>query len=326
MIFQSAQLLSQPDSLFGGKDVWKYLLRSLTSYSSSREWASYLTEHEHGRQLAQLQPQLLFKLQRPYLRKQVSTAQKLTWLRQHYGWMLSQWSWPFVHRLFKQGGIALAAIPGDDGNDYALWLRPTARCDKEGDLMLTLEQGDEPLAFISFTLHRINHEWVANIGCLQGPRPEVGRDAVKLATQAMHGLRPKQAVLTALYGLTAGYGIDRILAVSNESHVYQARSRRKARISADYDSFWQEMGGERVGDSFALLPRMPRKALEAIPSRKRAQYRRRHELENTMIDALRAALPNSLRDAHAFGPAVESPTGGTREPNLDTVQLDLVAT
>lgn len=322
-IFQSAQLLVEPDSWFGGKDAWKYLLRSFTIYPWSQRWARYLTEHEHGKQLAALQPQLLFKLQRPYLRKQVSTSQKLTWLRQHYGWMLSQWSWPFVHQLYKQGGIELARIPAERGEHYQLMLRPTARCDKEGDLMLVLEQGQEPLAFISFTLHRINKEWVANIGCLQGPRPDLGRDAVKLATQAMHGLRPKQAVLTALYAFTNGYGIDRVLAVSNESHVYQARNRRRERVSADYDSFWLEMGGERMGDSFALRSRMPRKAVEAIPSRKRAQYRRRHELEDTMIADMRQTLPGANPAMPTFGPAVELVQQD--EPTLNTVQLDLVA-
>ncbi|WP_179958378.1 VirK/YbjX family protein [Chitinimonas arctica] len=309
-LFQSARLLAKPNRLFGGKDAWKYLFRSLPIYPWSRHWANYLLKHDKFRQLLQLQPRLLFKLQRPYLRKEVSIEQKLSWLREHYDWLLAHWPWTFLHKLYQLGRIELARIGGEDGQPvYHLVLRPTDQCDKEGDLMLVLECAHQPLAIISFTVHRVGAEWVVSIGCLQGPRPELGREAVKIATQQMHGLRPKQAVLTALYALAAGYGIGRLHAVCNDSHIYQTRWRRRNRIAADYDSFWREMGGSRVDDSFHLPDRLARKAVADIPSRKRAQYRRRHQLEDSMIASLQTVLPACDRSRPIFTQAIIDQTG-----------------
>ncbi|WP_460533942.1 VirK/YbjX family protein [Chitinimonas naiadis] len=317
MLVRSARHLAKSDKLFGGMDAWKYLLRGLLTYRTSQRWASYLLRHEQCLQLLQLQPRLLFKLQRPYLRKKVCIKQKLEWLREHYGWMLAQWPWTFVLRLYQQRGIELACMTGDSGEHYRLLLRPTEQCDKEGDLLLALECNEQPLAFLSFSIHRCNDAWVANIGCLQGPRPELGREAVKLATQDMYGLRPKQAVLTALYALTSGYRIRQLHAVSNDSHIYQARMRRNKRVSADYDSFWTEMGGQRLGDSFHLLGTLPRKAVIDIPSRKRSQYRRRHELEDKMIAELRSNLPGCDPMQAVYSYVSVDAT----EPNLQTIQL-----
>ncbi|HEY9104900.1 VirK/YbjX family protein [Chitinimonas sp.] len=316
LLFRSALLLAKRDKLFGGKDAWKYLLRGLATYPWSRRWVNYLYQHEQCLQLLQLQPRLLFKLQRPYLRKQVCMNRKLDWLRAHYGWMLANWPWAFVQRLYQQRQAELAVLTGDSGEHYRLLLQPTERCDKEGDLLLLLEHREQPLAFLSFTIHREGEGWVANVGCLQGPCPSLGREAVKAATQDLHGLRPKQAVLTALCALTTGYGIDQIHAVSNAGHIYQAKTRRSKRISADYDSFWAEMGGVLQGESFHLPPTLPRKLVADIPSRKRAQYRRRHEVEDRMIAALRENLPGCQPAGVFRHQAAEA-----SEPALQTIQL-----
>lgn len=318
LLLRSALLLAKRDKLFGGKDAWKYFFRGLVTYPWSQRWLQYLYQQEQHLQLLQLQPRLLFKLQRPYLRKQVCMNRKLDWLCAHYGWMLARWPWAFVLRLYQQRQVELAVLTGDSGEHYRLLLQPTERCDKEGDLLLVLEHKTEPLAFLSFTVHREGDEWVANVGCLQGPCPSLGREAVKAATQDLHGLRPKQAVLTALCALTTGYGICHIHAVSNAGHIYQAKLRRSKRISADYDSFWAEMGGELQGESFHLPPTLPRKSVADIPSRKRAQYRRRHEIEDRMIAALRASLPGCASAAVFRYQQAEA-----AEPSLDTIQLPL---
>ncbi|MBV8656660.1 MAG: DUF535 domain-containing protein [Burkholderiales bacterium] len=290
-LFESARFLALPDQLLGGKQFWKYLVRGALLYPWTSRWANYVLADSQLRSMVARKPCLLFKLQRPYLRKRAGIAARLGWLRDHYDWTRRNWTGAFAESLYEQGAITLATLQGDQARAYQIVLTPTGSFDREGELVLSLETEGQRVAVVSFTVHRHEGEWVVDIGCLQGPRPELGRDAVKTATGDLHGLRPKQAILVALYAFASGYGLRRIQAVSNQGHIYMARWRRRSNISADYDGFWAEMGGMAEGDSFRLPTRMARKTLEEIPSRKRAQYRRRHLLEDTMIAQIRDALP-----------------------------------
>jgi uncharacterized protein VirK/YbjX len=292
LIIESARYLSRADQPLGGKAVWKYLLRSALQFRGSQRWASFLLEDGEYRQMLRLQPRLLLKPHRPYLRKDATAAQRVHWLMDHYRWVRETWSSDFTLGLYQNRQRQLAELETEGGTRYQLTLRPTCKFDREGELLISLERDGLPLAVVSFAMVRRDTEWVANVGCLQGASPELGRDAVKAATTDLHGLRPKQAVLTALYTFARGYGVDRVLAVGNDDHVHMARRSSREKISADYDSFWREMGGEMAGDSFVLPRRLTRKSGDEIPSRKRAQYRRRQGLEDSMIAQIRAALPN----------------------------------
>lgn len=290
-LLASARFLAHPGRLFGGKNVLKYLLRSLVLFPWAQFWARHLLADAQRRELLAMHPRLLLKPQRPYLRKQACPGSRLRWLVQHYTWVRQHWPWAFVQALYRQGGTMLAQVEGASAR-YQLMMRPTDKCDREGELILALESEGHMLSLLSFTVRREGRDWVADVGCLQGPKPEFGREAVKQATQDMHGLRPKQAVLTALYAFMRSYGIARIHAVANDSHIHCARWRSRRRIAADYDGFWVEMGGVRQHDGFVLPEGPQRKTLAEIPSRKRAQYRRRHELEDQLTTQMRASLPN----------------------------------
>ncbi|WP_374353913.1 VirK/YbjX family protein [Chitinimonas sp.] len=286
-------MLSRPARLFGGLGRWKYFLRGLFIYPWAQRWAEYLLTDEQGRQLLSLKPRLLLKLQRPYLRGTACVRQRLRWLMQHFGWMRQHWPWHFTQALYRNGQHRLATFSGANEH-YTLVLQPTDKCDREGELILSLECQGESLALLSFSILRHRLDWVASVGCLQGPRADAGRERVKAATHDLHGLRPKQAVLLALYALVQHYRIAGIHAVANDSHIHKARLRSRNRVRACYDSFWEEMGGCRQGDSFVLPPQLARKELSAIASRKRAQYRRRHELEDIVLQQICAALPPCL--------------------------------
>jgi len=291
-ILESARYLSKPEQPLGGKAVWKYLLRSAVHFRGSQRWASFLLEDGARRQMLRLQPRLLLKPQRPYLRKDASAEQRIRWLMDHYRWVRETWSAEFALGLYQARCLQIADIEVEGGAGYQLVLRPTCKFDREGELLISLETNGLPLAVVSFSMVRNDLDWVASIGCLQGASPELGREAVKAATADLHGLRPKQAVLLALYAFARGYGVERIVAVGNEDHVHMARRASRDKVVADYDGFWLEMGGEAIGDSFVLPRRMARKSGDEIPARKRAQYRRRQTLEDGMVVQIRAALPD----------------------------------
>ncbi|PHV10951.1 VirK/YbjX family protein [Chitinimonas sp. BJB300] len=293
-IIRTSLLLAQPGRLLGGKHIWKYLFRSLAHHHHAMNWARYIQADARLTELAASQPHILLKLQRPYLRANVPTADKLNWLCDHYYWMLAYWPWDFVQVMYRQGEVELARI-GAQENHYRILLGPAERCSKEGELVLYLERNGETLAFLAFSVHQCDKHWTVNIGCLQGPSPEMGLELVKTATKELHGLRPKQAILVALYALMRHQGVERTIAASNRTHIYQHSARHNQRITADYDSFWQEMGGVATETGFDLPTQLWRKSVAEIASKKRAQYRRRHELEDQMVSAIRAALPLSSK-------------------------------
>ncbi|MGQ5522020.1 VirK/YbjX family protein [Chitinimonas sp. PSY-7] len=295
-IIRASSLLAQPNRLLGGKNRWKFLLRSLSHYPLAMGWAKLIQSDPRLTELVTKQPHILLKLQRPYLRASVPTAQKLSWLREHYYWMLFHWPWQFVQAMYRQGEAELAQLNCED-NLYRVVLRPCERCSKEGELALYFERNGETLAFLAFSVHRVGKHWTVNIGCLQGPSPELGLELVKTATKECHGLRPKQAVLIALYALIRHHGVQQTVAACNSSHIYQHSTRRNQRVTADYDSFWQEMGGVPNYAGFDLPVLLCRKSVAEIASKKRAQYRRRHQLEDQLVAAIQATLPTRSKSA-----------------------------
>lgn len=284
------------------KDYWKYLLRALVSYRHSCAWALFVLSDSRLRQIATQDRSLLFRLQRPYLRKSLSTTDKIRCLVEHYQWMLDAWPSSFTGKLYEEGIAELATIPADDGRVYRIVLSPPGRNGKEGELVATLMLADMPLMLAAFTVHRHGDASAISIGCLQGYRDEGARDLLRQATRDMHGLRPRQALLVALYALAGHQGIRHLLGVPNDAHIYQERIRTRTRVCTDFDELWREMGGIRDGEHYLLPPVLQRRPIEAVPSHKRAQYRRRYALEQQLTVAIHDGLPYARHEPVAFLP------------------------
>jgi len=114
----------------------------------------------------------------------------------------------------------------------------------------------------------------------------VPHEAIQSATKACHGLFPKRLLLEAACRLARHLGARQIIAVSNSTHIYRSwryQKKKKDKLHADYDSFWQSMKGEPLADGYFRMPdEVARKPLEAVASKKRAEYRRRYLLLDDM--------------------------------------------
>jgi uncharacterized protein VirK/YbjX len=167
---------------------------------------------------------------------------------------------------------------------------------KEGELVLSLWRCEvaagaasrQRVAALAFTIHKHDGAWVAHIGCLQGGSGSDTADLIRQATRELQGLRPKQAVVIALYAMTSACGLDHVRAVARADHVYQSHWRRRGRVQADYDTYWTELGGIADGSAWRLPAQLSRKAVEDIASRKRSQYRRRHALEDLLVEQVQS--------------------------------------
>jgi len=97
-------------------------------------------------------------------------------------------------------------------------------------------------------------------------------------TRAMYGLRPKALLVFVLQQLAACWGIARLRAVSDDTHIY--RHPHKIRdLAASYDELWTESGGTLAGDGMFDLPAtfVPRD-ISTLKPNKRQMYRRRYVL------------------------------------------------
>lgn len=236
------------------------------------------------------QPRLPVRLHRPYLAASLNRHQLLDALRYHYALLRDYMSAEELSMYMNTPGLQLAQLEGKNGERFTLELTMMVSMDKEGDstILLRNDKG-ESLAEITFTLCQYQGNRTLFIGGLQGSKREVPHEAIQRATKSCHGLFPKRLVLEAVCHFAERFQVERILAVSNETHIYRSlRYRDKDKqFYADYNAFWQAVGGVCNDGQFYELPCLiARKDLTDIASKKRAEYRRRYE----MLDAIQTQL------------------------------------
>jgi uncharacterized protein len=158
---------------------------------------------------------------------------------------------------------------------------------REGMLALNLFCGDHRAYSLAFSLYREGQGVGAFIGGLQGRNTEGALELYKDLTKSFHGMRPRDLLLDCLRMIVPALKVQRLLAVADD-HRYLRHSYFGGGHSdhADYDAAWVERGGARVDPSHFELPlAVSLRDLEQVPSKKRAVYRRRNE----MLESLQSA-------------------------------------
>ena len=188
-----------------------------------------------------------------------------------------------------------AAFQGKDAALYRLQLTAIHDSYREGELCLRLTRDGQPLYLASFLFVPRADGVSLQLGALQGLRSEAGKLAVKEATRALHGCRPKNLMVAALRDFGDFFACNNLFLISNDNRI-ALNARRRRHIAADYDLAWQELHALRMRDGNYHLPCAPYRApdLAGVPSRKRADARRRGELLKDMADGMRAQLADFL--------------------------------
>lgn len=163
----------------------------------------------------------------------------------------------------------------------------------EGEAVLSLFVGEVRYYSLAFTLGVDADEPLIYVGALQGAKAETARETYRAMTHALHGMRPRDLLLTSLQLLAAQCGVRRIWAIGNDARqccsTYYGKLRME-KIHADLDQVWSEHGGECRGDGFFEIPaELRRKPLSGIPSSKRGIYRRRYSMLDRVAMELQAA-------------------------------------
>lgn len=185
----------------------------------------------------------------------------------------------------------LARLQGRAGT-YTLGLRKEAQFSKEGTLSLCLLDDDgtsiQRVVF-SFAPAAAGGNQLL-VGCMQAVAGNTA-DVLREATRDLHTLQPR-LLLRALKLLAGHLGCTGIQAVSSRHHVYHSpRYRRRGKLLPDYDELWRLAGGTlRPDGNYALPLAIADKRLEDVPSNKRATYRRRLELTESLQAQVRLAF------------------------------------
>ncbi|WP_069266785.1 VirK/YbjX family protein [Paraburkholderia nodosa] len=283
------QLLSRaipgrrPDALFRKGRVLMY---ALLHPFAARVWLSALAANSLLAEIVVRNRRYLERPFRRFVQADMRACARAELLCGHFRVVRERFGDDLVRSLYLNSEDVTLASSGR----YAIVVSEPVRCWREGLLSVAwrdvVDRVDLAWATISFEWHAEAGKIGALIGGLQGPSG-AARERVREATRECHGLRPKAAVMEAVCELSRMAGVDVLTGVTKKTHVTDSR---RAQIHADYDGFWQELGGVERNGRYVLPLRLHHRDVSEVPSNRRAAFRRRQ----TLIADLLAQIPRAM--------------------------------
>lgn len=270
---------------------FKFMIRTALYLGQTRQMLQHLAQRVDFEYLLNAQITLPSKPQRHYLVLGLSAQQRAEAIVDHYRYLDTLPDSRLAKAFVATDEVPLLRLAGKGESHFTLLASCAHKADREGETTLWLrDDSDRLLASLTFSIMQINNQWRLMVGGLQGPRRQVTHDVIKEATRNCHGIFPKRLLMEFVWLLAARTSINSVCGVSNNGHVFQAlryRYSKGRQFHASYDEFWESLGGVRETKRVWQLPTMPeRKLLENIPSKKRAEYRRRFELLDSMAEQI----------------------------------------
>ena len=281
--------LARGDDALRWPSALQCVARSLPHWKTLRSWLGD-PRHAALQEALARRPSLLRCAARPYVNDGWRPERRLEAVRTHYELLEGRLA-------FLRFDPARSILLGIAGGCVEVRLEKARWLEHEGELALSLFSDDTRLYSVAFTLGRCQARTVAYVGALQGLGRGDALDIYRALTRRMHGLRPRDLLIAAFRDVCLGLDVHEILAVSDAACVARsAYFTSKARLSSSYDRAWAENGG-RVGSDgfFRLSPERVRRAMSELPSRKRAEHRRRYE----MLDELGFQISRAVGRASA---------------------------
>lgn len=270
----------------------RFLLRSLAFPVTTFSYMEQMSRLPAMRQALTIQGLLPAKIHRPYLCAHFSVKQRAQALLDHYG-TVQQLPRALYQLFLSPVDQTVARLHGKNDERFDV-VCSTGRFDREGEVTLVLLYNGITIASLSFSFLQQAGRLGLLIGGLQGPRKTVDASIIRDATKAGHGLFPKRVLMETLFYLAARCGVTQIQAVGDDTHVFRSlryRHSKKEVFHASYSEFWLSLNGEALKSGLYQLPlAMPRKPLEEIASKKRAEYRRRYEFMDMLEKQLSEAV------------------------------------
>ncbi len=153
---------------------------------------------------------------------------------------------------------------------------------REGLLVINLFALDVRTYSLAFSLAFEQGKVIAHIGAIQGVDTEGILGDYKDLTKALHGMRPRDFLVEVFRIFCRCVSVSRIYAVNDAKRQHRSSyfgAAKSETLFMNYNNIWTERGGTQDSEDFFVLSMdTPMKSLEEIASKKRAMYRRRYEL------------------------------------------------
>ncbi|WP_086143915.1 VirK/YbjX family protein [Janthinobacterium sp. GW458P] len=308
-------LMAMPSGLRRWREMLKLHLRARVQQRQTRLWLQLLNSNPVFHELVQAYPHMIHKVYRPYLSLTLNCRQRVELLAEHYHFILQQ-GWGKLMSQAARGPVRLGTVHGKSGAPYHLQLCSLHPMDREGEMVLQLMHDDDVLYSIAFSFFgsQLRATLGVSVGCVQGPKGQESVHRVREATRDLHGMRPKTLMVRLVRQLGYEHGCSKMLLVGNINRAVH-HSAKKGRLFADYNALWQELGAQVRQDGDFELPceNLPLPALEEIPSKKRSEARKRHELTLAMIASLRSGLDSHRCQIQLASAGAAAATNDTRQ-------------
>jgi uncharacterized protein VirK/YbjX len=225
----------------------------------------------------------------PYIHNQWSVQKRLDAIAQHYS-ILSGIDANLMK--FHQGYEQTLMNFGNNYENVSITLDRPKWFIREGEMVINVFHQDIRVVSIAFTFGEVKGETIVYIGAVQGIHSGVSsEESLKInrkLTKLFWGLRPKTLVIEVLKAFLKSLNVNKIYGISDNHRHHRHKDNGQGTIKTNYDDFWKEHGGELDKDSgFYILSLNPAiRSLDEMPSKKRAQYRRR----NAIIESINETL------------------------------------
>lgn len=165
---------------------------------------------------------------------------------------------------------------------------------REGLFVINLFMLDVRIYSLAFSLAFEEGKVVAHIGAIQGVDVEGILGDYKDLTKSLHGMRPRDFLVELFRIFCRCMGVTRIYAVNDAKRQHRSSyfgSAKSEVLLLNYNDIWLERGGVQDSEDFFVLSvETPMRNLEEVPSKKRAMYRRRYELLQSIDEQMQVKL------------------------------------
>ena len=277
------------------REVRRYVVfvaRCWLHYGSMKKIDAFYQQNDLRRKLAEIYPFVYEQPQRAFFYNKSTFRERAALIQEHFSFLETALKPDILLEIYREKNQVLWENE-HEGEPLRLVLYYEAGQRKEGLLSVTLRLGEQALYQMIFWIQKNpKGEWSAYIGAMQGPNMDNAKDVIKKITKQCHSYRTKNLILHAMQEVAKTLGLKHLYAVTNDGYYAMNHVRRDRKLKTNFSDFWAESGGTPCEDKrFYELPLTEyRKSMEEVPTRKRANYRRRYMLMDEIDEAIKVGI------------------------------------
>lgn len=270
-----------------------FVARCWLHYRRMLKIDAFYQQNELRRKLAEIYPFVYEQPQRAFFYNKSNFVERTALIEEHFVFLEKTLKPDVLLDIYREKDQLLWENEHEgEPLRLVLYYEPGQR--KEGLLSVILRLGKSALYQMIFWIQKNpKGEWAAYIGAMQGPNMDNAKEVIKKITKQCHAYRTKNLILHAMQEVARNLGIRHLYAVTNYGYYANNHVRIDRKLKTDFSMFWGESGGQACEDKrFFELPLVEyRKAMDEVPTRKRAVYRRRFAL----IDEVDSCIETNIK-------------------------------